>query len=81
MYIDRRHKYFVYALTLVAVIVVVELLLPGLAWWQRWLFVYAPIGVAIDYLARYMGWYQPEPKDEWDAMTPEQRAAERFGSR
>jgi hypothetical protein len=78
MYIDRRHKYFVFALVLLGIIVVSEFVVPGLVWWQRWLFIYIPVGIAVELLSRYMGWWVPPPQDEWDAMTPEQREASRF---
>lgn len=81
MYIDRRHKYFVWGLSLVLAIIAVEVVAPDLVWWQRWLFAYAPIGIAVTLLARAMGWYVDPPTNEWDAMTPEERERVRFSRR
>ena len=78
MYRDRRHKYFIIALTLATIILLTEVFFPDLVWWQRWLLLYLPAGIAIQLLAQFMGWWVKEPNDDWDAMTPEQREASRY---
>jgi hypothetical protein len=81
MFIDRRHKYFLIILAIGLSIFIREAWFPEIAYWKFILFVWIPVAAALEVFARFMGWVLPEPTDEWDSLSPEERERQRFGER